>query len=116
MIFRPPALSAEFSLFSFLPRGTFSLFLLSTKFYKATVDTYRRLVLDPKSESEKREQRDGPEGVSRKPSQSRPDSPTDKSMEIAVERKMDLVSDPNYPSYEILLDVAGKILESFEKH
>jgi hypothetical protein len=37
-------------------------------------------------------------------------------MEISVERKIDLVSDPNYPSYEILLDVAGKLLESFEKH
>jgi hypothetical protein len=46
---------------------------------------------------------------------SRPDSPTDKSMEISAERKIDLVSDPNYPSYEILLDVAGKLLESFEK-
>ncbi len=39
-------------------------------------------------------------------------------MEISVERerKIDFVSDPNYPSYEILLDVAGKLLESFEKH
>jgi hypothetical protein len=72
--------------------------------------------LDPKSESENREQRDVSKAVSRKSSQSQPDSPTDKSMEISVERKMDLVSDPNYPSYEILLDVAGKILESFEKH
>jgi hypothetical protein len=45
----------------------------------------------------------------------RSDSPTDKSMEISVERKIDLVSDPNYPSYEILLEVAGKLLESFEK-
>lgn len=36
-------------------------------------------------------------------------------MEISVERKADLVSDPNYPSYEVLLDVAGKLLESFEK-
>jgi hypothetical protein len=72
--------------------------------------------LDPKSASENREQGDAPEVVSRESSQSRPDSPTDKSMEISVERKMDLVADPNYPSYEILLDVAGKILESFEKH
>jgi hypothetical protein len=36
-------------------------------------------------------------------------------MEISVDRKMDMATDPNYPSYEILLDVAGKILESFEK-
>jgi hypothetical protein len=37
-------------------------------------------------------------------------------MEISVERKIDLVSDPNYPSHEILLDVAAKLLESFEEH
>ena len=71
--------------------------------------------MDPKSESENREQGDAPKVVSRTSSQTQPDSPTDKSMEISVERKMDLVSDPNYPSYEILLDVAGKILESFEQ-
>ena len=72
--------------------------------------------MDPKSEPENREQRDASEVLSPNPSPSRPDSPTDKSMEISVERKIDLVSDPNYPSYEILLDVAGKLLESFEKH
>ncbi len=71
--------------------------------------------MDPKSEPENREQRDAPEVPSQSSSLSRPDSPTDKSMEISVERKKDLVSDPNYPSYEILLDVAGKLLESFEK-
>ena len=37
-------------------------------------------------------------------------------MEISLERKADLVSDPNYPSFEILLEVAGKLLDSFEKH
>jgi hypothetical protein len=36
-------------------------------------------------------------------------------MEITSERIRDLVSDPNYPSYEILLEVAGKLLDSFEK-
>ena len=73
------------------------------------------MVLDPKSEPENREQKDASEVVSLNRGLDRPDSPTDKSMEISVERKIDLVSDPNYPSYEILLDVAGKLLESFEK-
>jgi len=36
-------------------------------------------------------------------------------MEITAERIRDLVSDPDYPSYEILLEVAGKLLDSFEK-
>ena len=43
------------------------------------------------------------------------DTRPDKSMEMTAERIRDLVSDPNYPSYEILLDVAGKLLDSFEK-
>jgi hypothetical protein len=72
--------------------------------------------LDPKSEPENCERKDTPGGLSLNPSVSGPDSPTEKSMEISVERKIDLVSDPNYPSYEILLDVAGKLLDSFEKH
>jgi hypothetical protein len=36
-------------------------------------------------------------------------------MEITAERIREVVSDPNYPSYEILLDVADKLLQSFEK-
>ena len=43
------------------------------------------------------------------------DTRPDKSMEITTERIRDVVSDPNYPSYEILLEVAGKLLDSFEK-
>jgi hypothetical protein len=43
------------------------------------------------------------------------DTRPDKSMEITAERIRDVVSDPNYPSYEILLDVAGKLLDSFQK-
>jgi len=39
----------------------------------------------------------------------------DTSMEITAERIRDVVSDPSYPSFEILLDVAGKLLDSFEK-
>jgi hypothetical protein len=71
--------------------------------------------LDPKSEPENSEQKDASEVLSLSTGLGRPDSPPDKSMEISVERKIDLVSDPNYPSYEILLDVAGKLLEAFEK-
>jgi hypothetical protein len=71
--------------------------------------------LDPKSEPENREPKDASEVLPLSTGSGRPDSPTDKSMEISVERKIDLVTDPNYPSYEILLDVAGKLLESFEK-
>jgi hypothetical protein len=112
----PPASDPFALLCRFLFTEPFALLRLSTKFYEITVDTYRRLVLDPKSEPENRERRDASEVSSPNPSPSRPDSPTDKSMEISVERKIDLVSDPNYPSYEILLDVAGKLLESFEKH
>jgi hypothetical protein len=112
----PPASDPFALLCRFLFTEPFALLRLSTKFYEITVDTYRRLVLDPKNEPEKRELRDTPEVSSQIPSPSRPDGPTDKSMEISVERKVDLVSDPNYPSFEILLDVAGKLLESFEKH
>ena len=71
--------------------------------------------MDPKSEPENREPKDTQEVFPLGTGSDRPDSPTDKSMEISVERKIDLVTDPNYPSYEILLDVAGKLLESFEK-
>jgi hypothetical protein len=73
------------------------------------------LVLDPKSEPENREPKDTAEVLPLSAGSGRPDTPTDKSMEISAERKIDLVTDPNYPSYEILLDVAGKLLESFEK-
>jgi len=68
-----------------------------------------------KSEPENREQRDAPEVLPDNPSLSRPDSPADKSMEVSVEPTIDLAADPNYPTYEILLDVADKLLESFEK-
>jgi len=117
MLFRPRLLRLAALrcplVFSFAERV--ALFRLSTKFYKITVDTYRRLALDPKSEPENGERKDASEVLSLKSGLSRSESPTDKSMEISVERKSDLVSDPNYPSYEILLDVAGKLLESFEK-
>ena len=72
--------------------------------------------MDPKSEPENRERKNAPEPLSQNPSPSRSDSPTDKSMESSVERKIALVSDPNYPSHEILLAVAAKLLESFEEH
>jgi hypothetical protein len=100
--------------FSFRNLLLFSDSLLN--FTKIRSITRRRLVLDPKSEPENGEQKDASEVLSLGKGLDQPDSPTDKSMEISVERKIDLVSDPNYPSYEILLEVAGKLLESFEKH
>jgi len=92
------------------------LLRLSTKLWKVPVDTYRRLVLDPKSKEIKHGQNAAEETSSRNSALNQPDSPTDKSMENSAERKADLVSDPNYPSFEILLDVAGKILDAFDKH
>jgi hypothetical protein len=90
-------------------------FRVSTKFYKITVDTYMILVLEPKGEPVHCERKDASEVLSQKPDVSHSDSATDKSMEISVEEKVNLVSDPNYPSFEILLEVAGKLLESFEE-
>jgi hypothetical protein len=54
------------------------------------------------------------EGLSPASDLSQSDRP-DTSMEITAERIRDVVSDPSYPSYEILLDVAGKLLDSFDK-
>ena len=88
----------------------------STKLYKIPVDTYRRLVLDPKNKAIEHGQNATDEVSSRNSDLNQPDNPTDKSMESSAERKADLVSDPNYPSFEILLDVAGKLLDSFDKH
>ena len=76
--------------------------------------TYRRLVLDPKSKAKSVVMTE--EVSSRNSGLDQPGIRTDKSMEISVERKADLVSDPNYPSIEILVEVAGKLLDSFEKH
>ena len=119
MLFRPPlrlrSRTARPFLLVFSLQKTLLFFRVSTKFYKITVDTYIRLVLEPKSEPENCERKDASEVLSQKPDVSHSDSATDKSMEISVEGKVDLVSDPNYPSFEILLDVAGKLLESFEE-
>ena len=76
---------------------------------------FRPPLKTPKSEPENCERKNTSEVLSQGTGVSRSESPTDKSMEISVEGKVDLVSDPNYPSFEILLDVAGKLLESFEE-
>ena len=68
-----------------------------------------------KTEPENREQRDTPELLSPNPDCVGPDSLTDQTTEISVGEKIDLVSNPNYPSYEVLLDVADKVLKRFEK-
>jgi hypothetical protein len=73
------------------------------------------LVLDPKN-CPKNDDQDAPEDVlSQNSDLSQADTRPETSMEITAERIRDLISDPNYPSYEILLDVAGKLLDSFEK-
>jgi hypothetical protein len=72
--------------------------------------------LDPKSKAKKNGQHAAEEVLSRNSGLNQSGIRTDKSMEMSVERKADLVSDPNYPSFEILVEVAGKLLDSFEKH
>jgi hypothetical protein len=72
--------------------------------------------LDPKNKALKHGQNPLEELSSQNSDLNQPDNPTDKSMESSAERKADLVSDPNYPSFEILLDVARKLLDSFDKH
>jgi hypothetical protein len=71
--------------------------------------------LDPEN-CPKNEDQDAPEeSLCRNSDLSQSDTRPHKSMEITAERIRDVVSDPSYPSYEILLDIAGKLLESFEK-
>jgi len=71
--------------------------------------------LDPEN-CPKNEDQDAPEeNLCRNSDLNQSDTRPDKSMEITAERIRDLVSDPDYPSYEILLEVAGKLLDSFEK-
>jgi hypothetical protein len=72
--------------------------------------------LDPKSKAKNNGQHAAKEVLSRNSGVNQPGIPTDKSMETSVERKADLVSDPNYPSFEILVEVAAKLLDSLEKH
>jgi hypothetical protein len=71
--------------------------------------------LDPEN-CPKNEDQDVPEeSPCRNSDLSQSDTRPDKSMEITAERIRDFISDPSYPSYEILLDVADKLLDSFEK-
>jgi hypothetical protein len=73
------------------------------------------LVLDPKNYP-KNDDQDAPEEALRQNSDlNQSNNRPDISMEITAERIREVVSDPNYPSYEILLDVADKLLQSFEK-
>ena len=73
------------------------------------------MVLHPKN-CPKNNDQDTPEDVlSQNSDLGQSDTRRDTSMEMTAERIRDLISDPNYPSYEILLDVAGKLLDSFEK-
>jgi hypothetical protein len=73
------------------------------------------LVLDPENYP-KNDDQDAPEEALRQNSDlNQSNTRRDTSMEITAERIREVVSDPNYPSYEILLDVADKLLQSFEK-
>ena len=72
------------------------------------------MLLDPKNSPKNDEQAAPDERLPPSSDLSQSDGP-DTSMEITAERIRDVVSDPSYPSYEILLDVAGKLLDSFEK-
>jgi hypothetical protein len=73
------------------------------------------LVLDPKNSPDLNGEQAAPEGRLRPNSDLSQSDRPDTSMEITAERIRDVVSDPSYPSFEILLDVAGKLLDSFEK-
>jgi hypothetical protein len=68
-----------------------------------------------KTEPENPERRDSLEVLSEDPSPGRTDTPTDASTQSPAQGKNDLVSDPNYPSYDILLEVADKLLKSFKE-
>ena len=67
-----------------------------------------------KTEPENEDRTDCSEVSAEDPCLSRPDASADNSMQPSAEKKKDLVSDENYPNYDILLDVAHKILKSFE--
>ena len=71
--------------------------------------------MDPENCGKNDEQDIREEGQRQNSDLNQTDTRPDKSMEITAERIRDVVSDPCYPSYEILLDVAGKLLDSFEK-
>jgi hypothetical protein len=67
------------------------------------------------TEPENQDRPDCSKELSESPSPVRTDVPADSSMESSTEEKQDPVSDPTYPSYDILLKAAEKILKSFEE-
>jgi hypothetical protein len=71
--------------------------------------------LDPENCPKNKDQETPEKFSCRNSDLSHSDTRPDKSMEITAERIRDFVADPNYPSYEILLDIAGKLLDQFEK-
>ena len=68
-----------------------------------------------KTQPENPERRDSSEVLSEDPSSGQPDTPAAESTQSPAEGKHDLVSDPNYPNHDILLEVADKLLKSFEE-
>ena len=73
------------------------------------------MVLHPKNCPKNNDQVTPEDVLSQNSDLGQSDTRRDTSMEMTAEPIRDLISDPNYPSYEILLDVADKLLQSFEK-
>jgi hypothetical protein len=71
--------------------------------------------LDPKTKLENCHVDVGPDLRSQKLDLKQTDVPVENSVENPAEPENNLASDPNYPSREILLAVADKLLKLFEK-
>jgi hypothetical protein len=67
------------------------------------------------TEPENKDRPDCSKELSESPSPGQTDDPADSSTESSTEEKQDPVSDQKYPSYDILLKTAEKILKSFEE-
>jgi hypothetical protein len=71
--------------------------------------------LEPKIKVENCDLESCPEALSESPNLNRMGTPAERSMENQVETNTDRYLDPDYPSREILLDIADKLLQLFEK-
>jgi hypothetical protein len=71
--------------------------------------------LDPKTRLENCQVDVGPDLPSRNLDLKQTDVPVDNSVDTPVEPESNPALDPNYPSREILLAVADKLLKLFEK-
>ena len=71
--------------------------------------------MEPKIKVENCNLEPGPEALSESPNLNRTGTPAEQSMENHVEANTDRYLDPEYPSREILLEIADKLLQLFEK-